>query len=178
MRFHLVQIFTFILLILSVNARAADGQIDKDKASITPQYIVEAVEMLAVAMDMEAPEVYVIKDKRCGFACVDFDYSIVLSPNFFSLPHFEYELYVLAHEMGHIKLGHLDRHYKEYDKDTKKGEKDADILAVRTIKKTKYDACFASKVWLYWIEREGNQGGNTHPTYKERYEYSVQECKK
>ena len=164
------------MLILAVNCFAAP--LNKDQAGITPRYIESAVDMLAIALDMEVPEVYVIDDERCGLACADVDNSIVLGSSFFTLPHFEYELFVLAHEMSHIKMRHNTDRLKDYHKNSKEFEKEADIMAIKAIKQTKYDACFSAKVWLYFIKLEGNQGGNTHPTYKERYEYLVQECRK
>lgn len=82
----------------------------------------------------------------------------------------------MAHEIAHMLLNErmptlVKQCRKEYFKKNKYCEKRADLIGKDLMRQVGYDQCAAARWFKKLIEREGDGGGITHPTYKERYEY-------
>jgi Zn-dependent protease with chaperone function len=80
---------------------------------------------------------------------------------------------VLGHELGHWVLHNKSEAAHRRCQSSKKAhracERAADLYGKQLMKKAGYNHCAAAAVWLKMLKTFGNAGGDTHPTFKQRY---------
>lgn len=79
---------------------------------------------------------------------------------------------IIAHEIGHVKLGHLTI----FKADVKSCEKQADLYSVHLLSKAGYSPYVVPKHMKRFREARGDRKLSTHPTWSERIRITKQEA--
>ena len=81
----------------------------------------------------------------------------------FNIGHLDQTAHIMAHELGHIA--------NPCRGSSKSCERQADLYAVRLMKKAGLNHCAGGQYWKRMLSIYGNQSGPSHPSFRTRYNY-------